>query len=402
MISSYFSLAVKNLRKRRLRSWLTILGIVISIMTIFVLISVSLGLKEAVAEQFRLLGVDKFFIVPRGQLAGPGTSSASILTEKDVEIVEKASGVKDLSYIIVQGAVVEFNDEKRFLNVLAFPAERDRVFKELESYKEDEGRPPDENTNSRVTLGSQFKYNNVFSKPVRAGDKININNLQFKVSGIWSNTGDSNNDRLIYMFLHDFEKISNKTAIDEIIIQVESGEDVKETAERVERKLQKSRGVNEKTQDFNVLAPEELLESVGAVLNIITGFLFGISVISLLVGAIGIATTMYTSVLERTRDIGVMKAVGARNSDILLLFVIESGFLGIIGGVFGVVLGIAISKLIAYTAFARFGTTLLRSVTPFYLIIGCLVFAFLIGAVSGAFPAFRAARTRVVEALRYE
>src|SRR3990167_3487203 len=98
MISDYFKLALRNLRKRRLRSWMTMVGIIISIATIFLLISLSLGLRGAVEEQFRLLGTDKFFIQPRGQSAGPGTEGAVMLTQADVDVVEKITGVKAVVY----------------------------------------------------------------------------------------------------------------------------------------------------------------------------------------------------------------------------------------------------------------------------------------------------------------
>ncbi len=402
MISDYFILAIRNIRKRRLRSWLTMIGIFISIATIFTLISASLGLQEAVQEQFRILGTDKFFILPKGTAAGPGSASASSLTLDDVDIVDKVPGVKDLSYIKAIPATVEFDGEKRFYPVIGFPAERDKIFKELGSYQIDEGKFPDESQTDRVTVGSQYKYNGLFKKPIRAGDKILVNGVEFKVNGVLTQTGDSQNDKLVYFYLHDFEKISNKKDIDEIIVQVEQGQSIQEVADKVEKKLRTSRKVTDKTQDFEILTPDELLETVGAVLDIITAFLVGVAAISLLVGAIGIANTMYTSVLERTREIGVMKAVGGKNSDILLIFLIESGLLGLIGGAVGVGLGISISKTIEYIAIHQYGTNLLRAVIPAYLIIGCLAFAFLIGSLSGVIPAYQASKTKPVDALRYE
>jgi len=226
--------------------------------------------------------------------------------------------------------------------------------------------------------------------------------LEFKVVTILSSLGDPTNDKSVYMFMHDFEKISNKTDIDEIIVQIDPGVDIKDVAARTEKKLRSSRGETEKTQTFQVSTPEELLATIGTILNIITAFLIGVAAISLLVGAIGIANTMYTSVLERTKEIGVMKAVGAQNKDILMIFLIESGLLGFMGGVVGVVLGILASKTIAYIATVQFGTNLLRSVVPIWLVLGCLAFAFLIGALSGTIPAYQASKTKPVDALRYE
>ncbi|MCH7902390.1 FtsX-like permease family protein [archaeon] len=176
---------------------------------------------------------------------------------------------------------------------------------------------------------------------------------------------------------------------------------MKEVAERVEKKLKKSRDVNDKTQDFTILTPEELLESFGTVLNIITGFLIGVATISLIVGGIGIANTMYASVLERMKEIGIMKSVGARNKDILSIFIIESGILGAIGGILGVTLGFLISSAGGKIA-AQAGFSFLKPSFPLWLTAGSILFAFIIGAVSGSLPAYRASKLKPVDALRYE
>jgi len=111
---------------------------------------------------------------------------------------------------------------------------------------------------------------------------------------------------------------------------------------------------------------------------------------------------MYTSVVERTKEIGVMKAIGAKNKDIMIIFLIESGLLGLVGAAIGVLLGFGISKTIEYIAVNSLNTTLLQAAAPAYLVVGCLVFGFLIGAISGTFPAWQASKTNVVDALRYE
>ncbi len=128
----------------------------------------------------------------------------------------------------------------------------------------------------------------------------------------------------------------------------------------------------------------------------------GIAAVSLLVGGIGIMNTMYTSILERNREIGIMKAIGAQNKDILSIFLIESGLLGLVGGVMGVIFGFSISKIIEYIAVQQLGTKLLQAASPLWLIIACLAFAFLTGSISGLWPAWQASKTNVVDAVRYE
>ena len=403
MLIESVKLAVKNIKKKRLRSLLTLLGILISVATIFLLISLSLGLRSAIEEQFRLFGTDKFFIQPKGQFGPPGSTRAVELTVEDAKRVEKVTGVKDISYWAVGNTEIKFRDEKRFFVVLGYPLEQDEVFVESGAYKIDEGRLLKEGEKGSIILGSQYKYNNIFKKTPKIGDILEINGKDFKIKGFFKQIGNPGDDRLIYMSLEDLKStVDIGEIIDAIVVQVGKGEDVKEVAERAEKNLRRFRNQDEDNQDFTVLTPEEFLEVFGTVLNIIAVFLIGVAAISLLVGSIGIANTMFTSVLERTREIGIMKAVGAKNSDIAFIFLIESGILGLIGGIIGVSVGVFAGKIIEYIAVNQLGTTLLKISTPFYLIGGCLLFAFLVGVISGTLPAIRASKTNPVESLRYE
>jgi len=379
------------------------IGIIISIATIFVLISLSIGLQNAVEEQFRLLGSDKFFIQPKGQLGAPGTGGAVELTLNDVKIVEKSKGVKEILYMNVGNGKVEFEKQSRYFMVAGISLETMDVYIETGSLKVEEGKMLEKGEKGKVMLGSYFKHNNLFKKPVRAGDKILINGKEFEVASILEPIGNPSDDQNVIMSFEDAQELFNiGDRVDAIVVQIKEGEDINLVAEDVGKKLRKSRGVTEKTQDFSISTPEELLKSFGTILNIITAFLSGIAAISLLVGGIGIMNTMYTSVVERTREIGVMKAIGARNKDIMLIFLIESGLLGLVGGILGVLLGMGAGKLVEFIALKSLGTDLLRVAFPAYLIIGCLGFAFLIGAVSGTFPAWKASKTNVIETLRYE
>jgi len=404
MIRDYIKIALKNIKKRKLRAFLTLLGILIAIATIFMLISISLGLRNAVNEQFRLLGADKFFIQPQGQLGGPGTGGAVQLTEDDVKVVEKIAGVKEVSPWVATSAKVEFDKQTRYTSVVGIDLETADLFLENGAYEAEIGRVIKEGDTTDVMIGSQYLHNNFFSKPLKIGDRILINDKEeFKVRGILETIGNPGDDRLIYMPIDNFRDLFGiKDRLDTIVVQVNDEENIQEIADKAQKELLKKRGLTEKTRDFTILTPEELLGSFSGVLNIITAFLLSIAAISLLVGGIGIANTMYTSVLERTREIGIMKAIGARNSDILIIFLTESALLGLVGGIAGVALGILVSKTIEFIAINSLGTTLLQAAIPAYLVIGCLLFAALIGAISGTFPAYNATKVRPVEALRYE
>jgi putative ABC transport system permease protein len=405
MILSEFSLiAIKNVQRRKLRAFLTIIGIIISIAAIFILISVSFGLQNAIEEQFRMLGSDKFFIQPRANLGPPGSSNLqAILTRDDTKVVEKVSGVKKVAEMIISPSKIEFKSEIRFANVIGLNLETAKIYFETGLAGIDQGRLLDKNDKGLVLVGSYYKEAKFFTKPMLVGDKFLIKDKEFRVKGILKPIGNPVDDKQIYMPEEDFRTLFNiPDRIDALMIQVESGSNLNQIASNVEKKLTSSRGQTEKTRDFLVQTPEELLSGFGTVLNVITAFLIGVAAISLLVGAIGIANTMFTSVLERTKEIGIMKAVGAKNSTILALFVIESGLLGIIGGIIGVILGIGATKIIEYIALSALGSSLLKIEFPIYLIVGCIAFAFLTGAISGAWPAWRATKIKPVEALRYE
>ncbi len=403
MNKDYFTLSLRNLRKRKLRSWLTMIGIIVSIATIFVLVSISIGLQDSVKEQFSQLGADKFFIEPKGQLGAPGTGGAVELTTKDVDTVKKVSGVGGVTYITGANAKIQVGNEIRFFTVYGFPLDTGHIFLDTGMYKIDEGRFLRVGDSGVIALGSQYKYNSIFKHPLNTNDVLVINEQKFKVSSILQSVGNPIDDKNILMPIDDLRSLFNITdRVDEIVVQIQPGENITDISEKVAKKLRSERSVSEKDQDFFILTPDEVLATLNGILSILTSFLFAIAAISLLVGGIGIANTMFTSVLERTREIGTMKAVGAKNADIMYIFLIESGTLGLIGGIMGVLLGAGVAKLIEYIAKTQLDTNLVQAAFPWYLILGCLLFAFLSGAISGLWPAWRASKLKAVVALRYE
>jgi len=169
----------------------------------------------------------------------------------------------------------------------------------------------------------------------------------------------------------------------------------------LEKNLRKVRDLKEGKEDFFVQSFQEMISSYMGSLNIIIGFIILISLISVFVSAVNTANTMITSVLERVREIGVIKAVGARNSEIFSIFLFESSFLGLIAGVLGVFMGWGIASF-GGIFLENLGWGFLTPSFPPILFIGCILFAIITGAISGVFPAMRASRINVIDALRYE
>ena len=190
----------------------------------------------------------------------------------------------------------------------------------------------------------------------------------------------------------------NKTDfINAMVVKVKPGFTQDQVVADLEQKLERRLGEG----NFDIFTPDQILRQLNTILGIVQAVLGGIAAIALLVGGIGIMNSMFTAVLERTREIGVMKAVGARNSDVLHIFLVESGLIGSMGGLVGIIVGFAIAKAVEYGARLA-GFSLLSVRLDITLVIVALLFSFLIGMLSGALPAYRAARLKPVDALRYE
>ena len=164
--------------------------------------------------------------------------------------------------------------------------------------------------------------------------------------------------------------------------------------------LRRERNVKEGREDFTVESTKKFVESFLVIFNVITTLLIGLASISLLVGAIGIANTMYTAVLERRREIGIMKSIGAKNSDIIQIFLIESSLIGFIGGTIGVLIGSGLSLLAEKLIETFLGEGFFQVFLPWWLLLGAALFALVIGTISGIFPARQATGMNPVDALR--
>jgi len=398
-------LALNNLKRRRLRSWLTMIGIFIGIMAVVSLISIGQGLQESISEQFETLGTDTITVIGKaGVIVSPVASELSSfpLTEKDVDIIRKVNGVDMASPFLLKSLEVEFKKEKQAVLVSGIvPDEYNKIFEN--SLEFDRGRQLEENDKNKLVIGYNTA-NKDFGKTINEGSSVRINGSVFEIIGILKKMGTPD-DSSIIMTLDDLRELSGEEKIISMIfIKAKQGTNVTEVADRTENKLKDYRNEkkSEEPKTFAVSTSEQLLQAFSNVFGIVNAVLVGIAAISLLVGGVGIMNTMYTAVLERTREIGTLKAIGAKNSDVLLLFLFESGMLGLVGGAIGIALGFGISKGAEYIAATALGTGLLKASFSWVLVAGALFFSFTIGALSGVMPAIQASRLRPVDALRYE
>ena len=253
-----------------------------------------------------------------------------------------------------------------------------------------------------VVLGYNYMVDGkIFDKALDINDVVEINGKKLKIIGFMESIGNPQDDSNLYVTNDRFlDIIPEKNSYAEIVARVDITE-IKLTTENIEKALRKSRGLDKGKEDFFVQSFEDMIESYSGAINVIIGFVILIALISVLVSGINTANTMITSVLERYKEIGILKSIGARNSEIFGIFLFESAFLGFVAGTLGVLLGFGATSL-AGAILTSLGWGFLQPYYSFWLFIGCILFATITGAISGAIPAYKASKVDPVKALRYE
>lgn len=405
-------LSMDGIAHRRLRSWLTILGIVIGVAAVVALVSIGQGLQAMVTEQLSGLGAELITVSPgfsRAEGAGRfrfggggfGGGTSGNLTESDLRVIKATPGVLYVNGIVSGRADIFYRGQSASVSIQGVDTS---VWKFMENTKLESGRYLSQGDSNVVVIGNRIA-NSMFKWPITLNGQIQINGQNFKVIGILQSTGFiGQQDSSVFMprevarEILDFD--SNR--VSSITVKVSDVSNVQDVSTQIESKLMLARHVTENTQDFTVASAQAVQERVSTITQTMTLFLGGIAAISLLVGGIGIANTMFTSVMERTRQIGVLKALGATNFEVMKIFLVESALMGMFGGVAGVVLGFLLSAGISELGVRSLaGPTIVTVITP-ELILFAVGFSIFIGAISGLLPARRAAQLQPVEALRYE
>ncbi len=399
MFKKFLLLSIRNIRHRELRSWLTILGIVIGIALISSIVSLGKGLEQTVMQQLRMFGGDLITVFP-GDESNPllGILGGGSIKEKEVEALEDLPGAKMVIPFDVEFVTAEFRGEEKSTLIHASPIEQSKIlYTESRGLGMDKGAWPDKEESSEIVLGYKIATT-LFKEVIHVGDEVRIKGKEFRVSGILTEMGSSEDDNAIYMSLANIEKITgSKSSYMMVLVMVESTEDIEKIAEEIKYRMRQIRG----SSDITVLTPDKTEKLVGDVIGMIQMGILFLGLFSIIIGGIGVMNTMYTSVLERRREIGIMKAIGATNSDVLNIFVIESGMIGVIGGIVGLMIGIGLAKLVEILAIQS-GFKMLKIYVSLEFVGAALLFAFLLGVIAGVLPARQASKLNPAEALRYE
>ncbi len=400
----FFEEIISSILANKLRSGLTILGIIIGIASVIVMIALGGGVRWQIESQIQSLGSNLVMVLPGAQrtfsaiAAARGT--AQTLTIEDYYAIEKK--VPDISRI---GAAVlrnyqvvakNKNTRTQVVGVTALLPQIRNFQIELGSYFTER----DIQNKNRVAILGPIVKDDLFDKGTNPiGQFIKINGINFKVIGVTKPKGGMTvaEDDFVFIPLSVAQTFfTGNNYISVIIIEAKDSRTIEQIKQNITTLLMSRHNIkNPEAIDFTIMTQQDILQMATSITQVLTLFLSSIASISLIVGGIGIMNMMFTSVTERTKEIGLRKAVGAKNKDISLQFLGESVVLTLIGGVIGIILGIVISFLISNV----FNIETKISLFPILLSFGVCS---LIGIIFGYWPAKRASKLDPIEALRYE
>jgi len=397
----YLPVAWRAILDHRLRSLLTMLGVIIGVASVLLLIAIVQGVKTEVTRQIEQFGASLLFVVPGRVDASQPLNPMSILglstlTPEDVQAVLQVPGVRRAVPIMFIAGGARSADRWA---ATAIVLSTESAWQSIRNSAMAEGRfftPTEEG--ERVCVLAHGVKQELFGDAPAVGKQVVVNRVPFRVVGVMqpddssSMFGSAGWDYLIYLPLRAAQESMQSRQIHRIVVQAVPGVEPESLIEQVKRVMRRSHLGNE---DFTVLTQKDLLKLIYSLLTLLQIALTGISSISLIVGGVGIMNIMLVSVTERTREIGIRKAAGARQRDIFWQFLTEAVILSVTGGVIGIALAALVAKVLRHT-------TVLKPEITFWAIALAFGVSVLVGMVFGVAPAIRAARKEPIEALRCE
>lgn len=389
------SLSLKAILANKMRSFLTVLGIVIGVFSVIVLIALVSGLQTFITNQISGLGSNVMFVLP-GKISGttgPGESVNRLTTQHVTLLSTQLKGDAEVSAAVQRVTTLKLgNKSTKNSSVVGTLANMPKV---LSYYEVEYGRffnEAEENAGKRVTIIGSSVKDALFGGDSALGKSIEISGLKYQIVGVLAKKGavfGQDQDNTAIIPLVTAQKQFGFENVNAIYISTKKPEDVK----LVQKKATDILAKRLSEDDFTIQTSEQTLQTISQITGVLTIALGGIAAISLLVGGIGVMNIMLVSVTERTREIGLRKALGAKSSDIRNQFLIEALTLSGFGGILGILLGIGVSMIINIF----FTTTV-----TFWSVALSFGFSMLVGILFGTAPAIRASRLDPITALRYE
>jgi putative ABC transport system permease protein len=390
------------LQHHKLRTFLTILGIVVGISSVILLVGLVQGLKADILKQMEDFGPRTIIISPASATGSSGSGMSSFvptkgkLFDKDYERIARLADIKSITKVIASQATLTFKNESISGSVYGIEA---GVFDDTVPVEMESGRFLESSDRGVAGLGHDIATG--FKEDVQTQSSIFISGKKFKVIGTLKETGNSfaPMDSVVFIPVDDARELFNSSLlpgeISAIRLTLKEGSDVEADAEWITDQILASHRVTNDTKDFTVITPKFINDRFTTVFDLLTLFLSAIASISLVVGGIGIMNTMFMSVLERRREIGTMKAIGASTEQIRNLFIVESAMLGLAGGILGLLVAVGMAYALIFLLNLTF-------VFDPLVIGGSIAFSMTLGLISGTKPAIDAAKIDPIEALRYE
>jgi putative ABC transport system permease protein len=415
-----FQQSIKVLRANPVRTVLTTLGIVIGIATVIMVLSAGAGFRALIDSQLQAWGTDTLFVEtrvpPTTKNRANGMASADFsransavpittFKQRDLDAIKKLGNVKNAYGIVVGTGVASYRNNAK--NIIYYGQSAERFL--IDKHTLQSGRfwtlAEDSGGSQVVILGSNLAKD-LFLQDDPLGKLLRVGNLNFQVIGVYNAqgalSGGGNADDMLFMPLQTAQK--KMLGIDYLLVGVVQVSDVNSadaTSEQIKALMRQNHSISDPAKDdFTVTTQAQAMNTFNTVFGGITILLVSIATISLIVGGVGIMNIMYVMVTERTAEIGLKKALGAKNVDILSEFLVESVLVTVLGGIIGIIFGAILSWLVSIVATAS-GLTWVFTV-PFYAIIVAVAVSSVIGISFGVLPARSASKMDPIEALRYE
>ncbi|WP_445475475.1 ABC transporter permease [Methanococcoides methylutens] len=404
---TYLKLAANILFHSKIRSWLTIIGIVIGVGSVVTIMALSDSMEADMESKFADLDMTAITITPGYNKASSAMGHKSVgetssstnteLTDKDVMALKLVGNIDHLYGQISGNEDVYYLGESAGISITGVDPQ---VWQYTTSYTAVSGRLLEPSDNYVAIIGDRVA-NEIFDQPVNLNQVITISGKSVRVVGILE---DGDNDNGIIMPIDAAVEIiedAETDVYDSIIVTVNDVDNVETVVEDIEERLMISRHVTERDRDFTVTDSKSQLDSMSEMMDSMSLFLGAIAGVSLIVGSVGIANTMFTSVMERTKDIGTMKAIGAKNRDILMIFLFNSAMVGLVGGILGIILSLGLTSMLPMLGLTIMRSSAGSSLSLDLMLIGISI-AIFVGVISGVVPAYNASKMKPVDALRYE
>lgn len=408
---TYLKLATNILLHSRIRSWLTIIGIVIGVGAVVTIMSISDSMSADMESRLADMDLTTITVTPGNTRAfsamGPGgggggglssSSEDAELTDKDLRAIKLVDNIDSMYGKISGRESVYYMGESAELSITGVDSQ---VWQYTVTYDLESGRLLEPADNYVAVIGYRIA-NEMYDTQIGLNRVITINGKSVRVVGILASGEDDNAVIMPIDAAVELIEDAEPNVYDSIVIKVNDVENVETVVEEVEEKLMLSRHImNEKDRDFSVSDSLSMAQSASEMMSSMSLFLGAIAGVSLMVGSVGIANTMFTSVMEKTREIGTMKAIGARNRDIMMIFLVNSALVGFVGGVLGIVLSLGLTSLLPSLGLTMMRSSMGSTLSPELMLLGISIAVF-IGIISGVVPAYNASKMRPVDALRYE